>query len=36
MYEHIVSWKNSKEAFEQQLDVNIRELNQGFAHGSQN
>ena len=30
MYEHIVSWKNSKEAFEQQLDVNIRELNQGF------
>ena len=30
MYEHIDSWKNSKEAFDQQLDVNIRELNQGF------
>ena len=33
MYEHIDSWKNSKEAFEQQLNVNIKELNSGFpAH----
>ena len=30
MHEHIDSWKNSREAFSQQLDVNIRELNLGF------
>ena len=30
MHEHIDSWKNSQEAFGQQLDVNIRELNLGF------
>ena len=30
MYEHIDSWKNSTEAFDQQLTVNIKELNKGF------
>jgi len=30
MYKHIDSWKNSKEAFDQQLAVNIKELNKGF------
>ena len=30
MYEHIDSWKNSKEAFDQQLTLNITELNKGF------